>query len=141
MANITRFDPFSDMDELFRGWQLRPVGMDRANERQLQLRIDVTRTDDTYTVKAEMPGVSKEDIDVTVDGNQVTISGERREEKEEKKGKEMIHSERYHGVISRSFLLPQEVDEARAVARSADGVLTLTLPVRAKSATRKIAVN
>jgi len=88
-----------------------------------------------------MPGVKKEDIGVAIDGNEVTITGEVKSEKEEKKGETVIRSERYYGKIARSFTLPQEIDEARAEAKYTDGVLNLTLPVKAKATTRKVAVN
>lgn len=140
MSNISRYDPFRDMDDLFKGFLVRPLRSDVDGGAQMSLKMDVTKTDDTYTVKAEMPGVAKDDIHVTVDGNQVTISGEVRKQKEEKKGEEVIRSERYYGAVSRSFTLPQEVDESKAVAKSADGVLTLTLPVKSTSASKKIAV-
>lgn len=140
MANIARFDPFSEMDDFFKGVLVRPLRFDFDNAAQMRLKMDVTRADDTYTVKAEMPGIAKEDIHVTVDGNQITISGEVRKEKEEKKGEEVVRSERYYGAVSRSFTLPQDVDESRVDAKSSDGVLTLTLPVRAKASTKKITV-
>ncbi len=141
MANITRFDPFNDMDELFKGFFVRPIQFDRGEVPQLQVKVDVTRADDTYAVKAEMPGVRKDDIQVSVDGNQVTVSGEVRKESEQKKGEEVIRSERYYGKVSRSFTLPHDVDEAKVVAKYADGVLNLTLPMKSKAASRKITVN
>ena len=141
MANITRFDPFNDMDDLFKGLFVRPMRLDFNGAPQVQMKVDVTRTDDTYTVKAEMPGVGKDDIQVSVDGNVVSISGEVKREKEEKKGEEVIRSERYYGKVARSFTLPQEVDQAKVSAKYADGVLDLTLPVKAKSAGRKITIN
>ena len=141
MANIARFDPLTEMDDLFKGLFVRPLRFDVEGGTQMHLKMDVSRTDDTYTVKAEMPGVAKDDIHVTIDGNQVTISGEVRRAQEEKKGEEVIRSERYYGAVSRSFMLPHEVDEGRAVAKSSDGVLTLTLPVKARASTRKITVN
>ena len=140
MANITRFDPFNDMDDMFKGLFVRPMRLDIEGVPQVQLKMDVTRTDDTYSVKAEMPGVKKDDIHVSIDGNQVTISGEIKKEKEEKKGDEVIRSERYFGKVSRSFLLPQEVDETRSDAKYADGVLNLTLPVKSKSSARRLQV-
>lgn len=141
MANMTQFDPMQGMDDLFKGLFVRPFRFNADNELQLRLKLDISRADDTYTVKAEMPGVAKDDIRVTIDGNLVTISGEVRKEKEEKKGEVVIHSERHYGAVSRSFTLPQEVDEAKAVAKSADGVLTLTLPLKTGSSARKIAVS
>lgn len=140
MANITRFDPFTDFDDLFKGFLVRPLRYDLEAPAQMNIKVDVTRTDDTYTVKAEMPGIRKDDISVSIDGGQVTIAGEVRKEKEEKKGEEVIRSERYYGKVSRSFALPQEVDEAKAQAKYADGVLNLTLPVKSKAGSRKLAV-
>lgn len=140
MVNITRFDPFNEMDDFFKGVMVRPLRFDFDNGTQMRMKMDVTRTDDMYTVNVEVPGIARDDIHVTIDGNQVTVSGEVRKEKEEKKGEEVIRSERYYGAVSRSFTLPQEIDESKVVARSSDGVLTLTLPVKAKASTRKITV-
>ena len=141
MANITRFDPFTDFDDLFKGFLVRPLRYDLEAPVQMNVKLDVTRTDDTYTVKAEMPGIKKDDISVSIDGSQVTIAGEVKKEKEEKKGEEVIRSERYYGKVARSFTLPQEVDEAKAQAKYADGVLNLTLPVKSKAGSRKLTVN
>jgi len=141
MADIQRYDPFSDINDLFKGFFVRPMRFDLEGAGEMSLKVDVTRTDDTYAIKAEMPGVKKEDINVSIDGYQVTISGEVKREKEEKKGEEVIRSERYYGKVSRSFTLPQEVDEAKAVAKYADGVLNLTLPVKAKATRRKLTVS
>lgn len=141
MANITRFDPFTDFDDLFKGFLVRPLRYDLEAPAQMNIKVDVTRTDDTYTVKAEMPGIKKDDISVSIDGGQVTIAGEVKKEKEEKKGEEVIRSERYYGKVSRSFSLPQEVDEGKAQAKYADGVLNLTLPVKSKAGSRKLTVN
>ena len=141
MANITRFDPFTDFDDLFKGFLVRPLRYDLEAPAQMNIKVDVTRTDDTYSVKAEMPGIKKDDISVSIDGSQVTIAGEVKKEKEEKKGEEVIRSERYYGKVSRSFSLPQEVDEGKAQAKYADGVLNLTLPVKSKAGSRKLTVN
>lgn len=141
MANITRFDPFTDMDDLFKGLFVRPMRLDLDLAPQMHVKMDVTKTDDNYSVKAEMPGVKKDDIQVSIDGNQVTISGEIKKEKEEKKGEEVIRSERYYGKVSRSFTLAHDVDEAKASAKYSDGVLQLTLPVKAKSSSKKLTVS
>ena len=138
MANITRYDPFGDLDDAFKGLFVRPLRFDVGQ--QMQIKMDVTKAENAYTVKAEMPGVKKDDIHLSVEGSQVTISGEARKESEEKKGEEVIRSERYYGKISRSFTLPNDVDEAKVVAKYADGVLNLTLPMKGKSAGRKIAI-
>jgi len=141
MANITRYDPFNDLDDLFKGLFVRPMRFDLDVAPQMRMKIDVIKAEDTYTVKAEIPGVKKDDIQVSIDGNEVTISGEIKKESEEKKGEEMLRSERYYGKVSRSFTLPHDVDEAKVVAKYADGVLKLTLPMKSKSASRKITVN
>lgn len=140
MANITRFNPMHDFDDVFKGLFVRPMVLGTELPAH-SIKVDVSRADDTYTVKAEMPGVGKDDIHVSVDGAVVTIAGEVKKEKEEKKGKDVIHSERYYGKVSRSFTLPQEVDEAKVVAKYADGVLDLSLPLKARAQGRKIAVN
>ena len=141
MANITRYDPFNDLDDLFKGLFVRPMRVDLDLGPQMRMKIDVTKTDDTYTVKADIPGVKKDDIQVSIDGNEVTISGEIKKESEEKKGEEVLRSERHYGKVSRSFTLPHDVGEAKVVAKYADGVLKLTLPMKSKVATRKITVN
>jgi HSP20 family protein len=141
MANITRYDPFNDMDDLFKGLFVRPMRFDLDVAPQMRMKIDVTKAEDTYTVKAEIPGVKKDDIQVSIDGNEVTISGEIKKESEEKTGEEVLRSERYYGKVSRSFTLPHDVDEAKVVAKYADGVLKLTLPMKTKSAGKKITVN
>lgn len=142
MANITRYDPFNDLDDMFKGLFVRPMRFDLdVAAPQMRMKIDVTRTDDTYTVRADIPGVKKEDIQVAVDGNEVTISGEIKKETEERKGEEVLRSERYYGKVSRSFTLPHDVDEGRVVAKYADGVLKLTLPLKAQAKAKKIAVS
>ena len=141
MANITRYDPFNDLDDMFKGLFVRPMRLEPDFPAQIQVKMDVTRTDDTYAVKAEIPGVKKDDIHVSIDGNQVTISGETKKETEEKKGEEVIRAERYYGKVSRSFALPQEIDEVKVTAKYADGVLNLTLPVKSKAASRKVVIN
>jgi HSP20 family protein len=141
MANITRFDPFNDVDDLFKGLFVRPMRVDLDMPAEMKVKIDVSKVDDSYNVKAEMPGIKKEDIQVSIDGNQVTVSGEVKKESEEKKGEEIIRSERYYGKVSRGFTLPHEVDEAKAVAKYADGVLKLTLPMKVKATSKKLTVD
>jgi HSP20 family protein len=141
MSNLTRVDPFNTgFDDWFKGLMLRPMRMDIDMPESMQLKMDVTRSDEGYVVKAEMPGVKKEDIHVTVDGSQVTISGEVKRESEEKQDEQVIRSERYYGKVARSFTLPQDIDEAKVAAQCNDGVLELKLPRKAKSAGRKIEV-
>ena len=93
-----------------------------------QMRLDLTEDGKNFFVKAEIPGVKKEDIKVSVDGNQVSLSAEIKKETEEKEGAKVIRSERYYGSIARSFTLDENVDSSAASAKYEDGVLQLTLP-------------
>ncbi len=105
-----------------------------------RIKLDVAETDGQYTVKAEIPGVRKEDIDVRVDGHTVTLSAEVKSEREEKTGSRMLRQERHQGYASRSFTLACAVDEARAEANYQDGVLELKLPKKAAPSSRRLAV-
>jgi HSP20 family protein len=143
MAGLTRFDPFlpSNIDDLFKGLFVRPVRFDMEGAPQLQIKLDVKKSDGAYNVTAELPGVKKEDINVNVDGSIVTISAEVKKESEEKKGEEVIRSERYYGKIERSFALESDVDEGKVDAKYEDGVLKLKLPLKATSKAKRITVS
>ena len=106
----------------------------------MQIKMDVKEDNNAYTVHADIPGVKKEDIQVSIEGNQVSISAETRAEKEEKKGEKVLRSERYFGKVARSFTLAHEVDEAKAQAKYSDGVLELTLPKKAAGSAKKLAI-
>jgi HSP20 family protein len=146
MANVTRYDPlnlaridpFGDIDDLFKGFFVRPALFE--GQPQMQIKMDVKENDNAYTVHADIPGVKKEDIHVSIDGNQVSISAETKMEKEEKEGEKVLRSERYSGKVARSFTLAHDVDEAKAQAKYSDGVLELTLPKKAASSARKLAI-
>src|SRR3989338_10198007 len=127
MANILRYNPADDaFDDLFRGFFMRPVRFE--GQQEVQIKVDVSEDDKAYTVHAEIPGVKKEDIHVTIEGNQVGISAEVKKEKEVKEGEKVLRSERYYGKVSRAFTLGQDVDEASAQAKNDKGVLELRLP-------------
>ena len=79
MANVTRYDPFADLDDMFKGFMLRPVRLD-PQAPQMQIKMDVKENDSAYVVRADIPGVKKEDIKVDVDGNVVSISAEVKQE-------------------------------------------------------------
>jgi HSP20 family protein len=104
------------------------------------IRIDVQEGDKAYTVKADLPGVKKDDIRVEIDGDVVTISAEARQEKEVKEQGKVIRSERYQGALQRSFSLGHDVDESAAVAKLADGTLELTLPKKATGAVKSLPI-
>jgi HSP20 family protein len=139
MANIARFDPFTDsFEDLFRR-VLRPMRWE-GKDQPLQIKVDVEEDDKSYKVKAEVPGVKKEDINVQIDRNQVSISAESKREKEVKEKGEIVRSERYYGSLFRSFSLGQEVDQAGATAKYTDGILELTLPKKITSETKKLTI-
>lgn len=145
-SNMTKFDPFSDlaqfdafrnMDDFFREFSLLPSLRSMGAEHRM--RADVSETDQAYTVKAEIPGVKKEDIKISVEGNRIAINAEVKEEKDEK-STGMVRSERYYGKQSRSFTFPQEVDEAKAEARYENGLLMLTLPKKSGTGAKQLTV-
>ena len=142
MANITRYDPFGELvDDLFKGFFVRPVlaGADGKTVPQ-RMKIEVSEQKDGYKIHAELPGVKKEDIEVNIDGDQVSISAEVKQEKEVKEGERVVHSERYYGKVARAFRLGTDIDESRAQAKYADGVLELVLPKKTVAAARKLTI-
>lgn len=139
MAHITRYDPLAmadPLDSLFRGF-FRPVRMDAEAP---QIRMDVKENEGGYAVHADIPGVAKDDIHVSIDGNTVAISAEVKQSAEQKDGEKVLRRERTFGRVSRSFALEHEVDEASASARYQDGVLELVLPKKAAAAAKRLAV-
>jgi HSP20 family protein len=140
MANLTRYDPFDTavepFDDLFRGF-FRPVRLDRELP---QFKMDVKEDDKAYTVHAELPGMKKEDIHITIDGNNVVISAETRSESEKKEGEKVLKRERTYGKVMRSFSLASDVNEATASAKYSDGVLELVLPKKAAATSKRLAV-
>lgn len=139
MANIQpRFDPLQEMENFFREGRWSPM----LHRLQIDsgIRIDVAENDQGYMVKAEIPGVSKEDIKVAIDGNQVSISAESKQEREQKEGESVLFSERHYGQMSRNFTLPQEVDDAKAEARYRNGVLELILPKKEGGGRKQITI-
>lgn len=140
MANLTRFNPVDDaFDDLFRGFLMRPVRMEGAPE--VQIKLDVKEDEKSYTVHAEIPGVKKEDIHVSIDGNQIAISAEVKNEKEVKDGEKLLRSERYYGKVSRAFTLAQDVDEEASQAKYNDGVLELVLVKKAAVKSKRLTIS
>ena len=144
MANITRFD--EAFDDLLRGFFVRPVGFEGTGavagqtHTAAQFRVDVSETEQAYTVRAEIPGVKKDDINITIDGDQIAISAEVKNEKEAKDGERVLRTERYYGKVYRAFQLAQPVDDASAQAKYADGILELTLPKKAAVSAKRITI-
>jgi HSP20 family protein len=142
MNALTRFDRLDELfPEMFKRWA-RPVpttGLDAPGE----ISIDVSETDTGYEVRAEVPGVKKEDIRVMIDGNHVSISAEVRREKEEEKkarGERTLVKELYVGSVSRGFSLAHDVDEKAAIAKYEDGLLKLSLPKKQETRNRTLAI-
>jgi HSP20 family protein len=139
MANITRFNPFEDLlSDFGKGFFVRPFPVPAVAD--LQMRIDVKEDEKSFSVKADIPGVKKEDIHVDVEGDQLTVRAEAKQDREEKKGERIIHSERSYGMVSRSFTLPSDVDAKGAKAEYKDGVLNLVLPKKSNGSAKRIEI-
>jgi HSP20 family protein len=141
MSNLTLLDPVfgNDFEAALRRF-LSPAAFE-SEPAPLKMRIDVTENEKAFNVKADMPGVKKEDISIKVDGNVVSIEAEAKSEKETKgNGDKILRSERHYGSISRTFRLGQDLDDTKVQAKYADGVLTLELPKKAPSPASKIVI-
>ncbi len=141
MANVNLYDPFADagFDDLFRGF-FRPVRVNQQQPGQVTIKMDVSETEQGYTVQAELPGVRKEDINVSIEGNQVTIGAEIKKETEAKDGERALRTERTYGSAYRSFTLPVDLDEENSSARFENGILELMLAKKPAVAGRKLAI-
>lgn len=142
MGDLIRFDPFADtfpslgaFPDMFRGW---PRSM-RALEPDFDIKLDVSETDGEYKVKADIPGVKKEDINVAIDGNMVSISAETKRESEVKNEK-WLRTERHYGKVQRAFSLGQDIDSGAVKAKYDQGVLNLVLPKKAGAVSKQITV-
>ena len=136
--DLIRFDPFREM-EAFAPWPaLRRYFRELPPEPAIKL--DVSEDDKAYHVKADLPGVKKEDIAVEIDGNQVSLTAEVKRETEEKKDEKSVYTERFYGKQFRSFTLGSEIDRKKAQAKFADGVLRLTLPKNGGVAAERVTI-
>lgn len=142
MNDLIRFDPFTDtfpafsaFPDVFRGL---PRSL-RTLEQDFDIKVDVSETDVEYKVKADIPGMKKEDINVAVEGNIVSISAETRRETEQKNEK-WLRTERQYGRVQRSFSLGQDIDPAGVKAKYDQGVLNLVLPKKAGSISKQISI-
>jgi HSP20 family protein len=136
---LSRFEPLRGVEDFFREFRFKNALRDF--DAQPAIKIDVTESEQAYGVKAELPGMKKDDIKVDIDGNRVSIAAEVRRESEKKDGETVVRSERYVGQQYRSFTLEHEIDDAKAVAKYQDGVLELTLPKKPNAGARKLAIN
>ncbi|MEW5878873.1 MAG: Hsp20/alpha crystallin family protein [Pseudomonadota bacterium] len=146
LTPFVRRDLFSPMfDELFRDFWSRPAWMPALLEGEFEpierARMDVVDKGANYEITVELPGVKKEDINVSIDGSRVMISAETKTEKEKKEGEKVIYAERSAARYARSFELPTEVTETGADAHYENGVLTLTLPKRTPAPTKRLEIH
>ena len=132
------FDPFAEIEDVMRVWPTRTRGEPAAG---MDFRVDVEEDAAAYTVRAEMPGVKREDIEVSIDHDVVRLAFVLRRERELKDGERALLSERSYGRAFRAFTLPHPVDDEKTQARFEGGVLTLTLPKKANGQTRRIKVS
>jgi HSP20 family protein len=135
--DIARFDPFGNVEDFFRQMSLGPSWSVWDNAPSI--RLDISEDEKNYMVEADLPGIKKEDIKVSIEGNQVTVSAETKQEKEERT-KDMLRSERHVGQQYRSFTLPNDVDDAKAQAKYENGVLRLTLPKKSAGSRKQISI-
>ncbi|MDE2417621.1 MAG: Hsp20/alpha crystallin family protein [Burkholderiales bacterium] len=131
-------------DDFFRdvapGFYVKPLHGDPLPT-AASIKMDVKETDKGYSVHAEVPGVNKEDIHVSLDGNVVTVRAEVKQEDAQTKDEKLLRSERYYGAVSRSIQLPSDIDQNSAKAKYENGVLTLTLPKKRGSASQRLAID
>lgn len=143
---LKKWEPLQELDDLLersrRGFGILPWrNRDWMADLEWSPRVDIAEADGTYLIKAEVPGVKKEDVQVSIDNGILTLQGERKEE-EESQGLQFHRVERFHGSFSRSFTLPPSVDPHQVKAAFHDGVLTVTLSKRpgAESGVQQVAV-
>jgi HSP20 family protein len=134
IARSGLFDDF--FKDVAPGFYVKPLHGDPL---PAQIKVDVKETPDAYTVQAEVPGVSKDDIHVTIEGNVVTLRAEVKQQ-DQTQDEKLLRSERYYGAVSRSFQLPQDIDNAAAKAKYENGVLMLTLPKKTASAGQRLTI-
>lgn len=129
--NITSWTPFREMDEFVNRYRnlVGSIGNGEEGRMSLDWRpvADISETDKEYLIKAELPEVDRKDVHVEIENGRVTISGERKMDKEEKDATKH-RMESFYGTFSRSFSLPADVDEDKISARSKNGVLKVHIP-------------
>lgn len=128
------FDDF--FNELAPSFFVRPLSTNTLPDAS-KIKIEVQDKQEFYSIQAELPGVTKEQIDICVDGDTVTIKAEVKSQNEQEKSANVLRSERYYGLMERSFRLPVSIDSKKAQASYENGVLELNLPkLKANESTR-----
>jgi HSP20 family protein len=148
MNGLIRWDPFKEMDDLQKRltsyFGLAPTRLADGKEETMTVAqwspvVDITEDDKEYLIKAELPEVKKEDVKVTVEHGVLTLSGERKFEKEEK-NKRYHRIERSYGSFTRSFSVPDDADDTKVAAEFKDGLLTVRLAKNEKARPKTIDV-
>jgi len=135
---VSRGSLFDDFfKDIAPGFYVRPLHGDNLPAPS-QIKVDVKETDGGYTVQAEVPGVPKEDIHVSIDGNVVSLRAEVRQMDQQTEGEKVLRAERYFGSVARSFQLPADIDAGQAKAKYDNGILTLTLPKKLGNAAQRL---
>ena len=141
--NLVKWNPFRELEEVSNRlnslFGRMPAGIESGQMADWIPSVDISETEAAYLIKAEIPEVGKEDVKVTVQNDMLTISGERRQEKEEK-NKKFHRIERAYGSFTRSFRVPEDADANTVKAEFKDGMLNITLPKSEKPAGKSIDV-
>ena len=145
--NLVKWDPFRELEDMSNRLNRvfgRSLARTEPNTEMLTMAdwtptADISETDTAYLIKAEIPGVNKENVKVSIQDGMLTIQGERKQEKEEK-GKKFHRVERSYGSFMRSFRVPDDADESAVKAEFKDGMLNVTLPKSAKAKPKSIEV-
>ncbi|MGE0113558.1 MAG: Hsp20/alpha crystallin family protein [Steroidobacteraceae bacterium] len=137
---LTPWEPFRELDDLFHRYANLAGRSLLRSDNNWSPTANISETDKEYLIKAELPEVKKEDVKVTLENGVITISGDRKQEKEEKSENE-IRVESMYGTFSRSFVLPDNIDPGNVSAESRDGVLRIRIPKTSAPKTKSIAIN
>ncbi|HOQ82523.1 MAG TPA: Hsp20/alpha crystallin family protein [bacterium] len=142
MAKLARWEPFRELDDIRTGFDrlLERISPSLYGEGMWMPAVDIKDTGENLVVKAEVPGFDKKDINISLTGDTITISGKMQEGKEEKKA-QYLYRERVSGSFTRSFTLPVPVDREKVKATCKDGVLEIILPKAEEAKTKEIKVN
>jgi HSP20 family protein len=134
MSLLSKWEPLREIEDLMsRSWPWPGArGASLLSVSDWNPRVDISEADHHYEIKADIPGVAKDDLKVTVDHGVVTIQGERRQEKEDNT-KRLHRVERFYGSFTRSFTLPDDADASGLKASAKDGQLSVTIPKQASS--------
>jgi HSP20 family protein len=144
IMQLTKWDPFREMEDVFDRYS-KALSWPRLGGSEIMTggdwapRVDIAETENEFIIKAEVPEVKKDEVKISVDNGVLSIQGERKQEKEEK-GKKFHRVERYYGSFTRSFTLPDNVDETKIEASFKDGMLNIQIPKSEKSKPKAIDV-